>query len=146
VAERRDIERLSSEIEELFSELWQVPRFARMRQGFRPQVDCYRSDDPPGFTVVLELAGVDPADVTVEAVGGSLVVSGERRRERAAGRHYEVMELEYGPFRRQIPLPGDIDVAQARATYERGLLTIVLPAAPQPTQPAAVTIEVTLRP
>jgi HSP20 family protein len=146
VAERRDIERLSSEIEELFSELWQVPRFARMRQGFRPQVDCYRSDEPPGFTVVLELPGVDPADVTVEAVGGSLVVSGERRRERAAGRHYEVMELDYGPFRRQIPLPGDIDVAQARATYERGLLTIVLPAAPQPTRPESVTIEVTLRP
>ena len=82
VAEGRDIDRLSSEIEELFSELWQVPRFARMRQGFRPQVDCYRTDDPPEFTIVIELAGIDPADVVVEAAGGSLVVTGERRRER----------------------------------------------------------------
>lgn len=146
MADPRDIDRLSSEIEELFSELWQVPRFARTRQGFRPQVDCYRSDDPPEFTIVLELPGIEPADVEVVAGGGTLVVTGQRRREPAAGRHYEVMELDYGQFRRQLSLPADIDAAGARATYERGLLTIVMPVTPRRSRPQPVSIEVTLVP
>ena len=43
---RTDIDRLHEEIQELIDELWQVPRFAGGRRGFRPQVDCVRSDDP----------------------------------------------------------------------------------------------------
>jgi hypothetical protein len=31
---RRDIDRLQGEIEELFADLWQVPRFAGLRHGF----------------------------------------------------------------------------------------------------------------
>ena len=42
------------------------------------------------------------------------------------------MEIDYGPFRRQIALGADVDVAQAHATYERGMLTIVLPLAQRP--------------
>ena len=145
VAERRDIDRLSSEIEELFSELWQVPRFARMRQGFRPQVDCYRTDDPPSLTVVVELAGVAPEDIEIAASPGSLVVSGERRRDRTPGRHYEQMELEHGPFQRQIALADDLDIAAARATYDNGLLTVVLPVVARPPRSQKVAIEVTTR-
>ena len=33
-----DIDRLHEEIQELIDELWQVPRFAGGRRGFRPQV------------------------------------------------------------------------------------------------------------
>jgi HSP20 family protein len=146
VADRRDIDRLSSEIEELFSELWQVPRFARTREGFRPQVDCFRTDDPAELTVVVELAGVDPADVEVVAAPGSLVVTGERRRPSVPGRHYEQMELDHGPFRRHVALTADADIAAAHASYDQGLLTIVFPLAPRPPRPQKVAIEVTSRP
>jgi len=43
---RRDIDRLQEEIEELFADLWQVPRFSGLRHGFRPNVDCFHTDDP----------------------------------------------------------------------------------------------------
>ena len=56
---RRDVERLQ-EIEELFADLWQVPRFAGLRHGFRPAVDCFVTDDPHQLNVVVELAGIDP--------------------------------------------------------------------------------------
>src|SRR6185312_16542445 len=36
-------ESLHAEIEELFAELWQVPRFAGLRRGFRPNVDSYHT-------------------------------------------------------------------------------------------------------
>ena len=48
---------LQAEIEELFSELWHVPRFAGLRRGFRPNVDSYRTDDPPELTVSSRCPG-----------------------------------------------------------------------------------------
>jgi HSP20 family protein len=142
VAERKDIDRLQDEIEELFSELWQVPRFARQRQGFRPQVDCYRTADPPELTVVIELPGVDPADVQISAMPRSLVVSGVRRRPRDPPRVYQQMEIDYGTFQRKIVLAEDIDTKRARASYKDGLLKVVLPIASRPPRLVKVTVEV----
>src|SRR6185437_14253946 len=51
------LDRLQSEVQELIDELWQVPRFSGLRRGFRPQVDVIRTDDPPEYRVVVELAG-----------------------------------------------------------------------------------------
>jgi len=56
---RRDVDKLQEEIEELFADLWQVPRFSGIRHGFRPNVDCFHTDDPHALTVVVELPGVD---------------------------------------------------------------------------------------
>jgi HSP20 family molecular chaperone IbpA len=58
---RRDIDKLHDEIEELFADLWQVPRFVGGRRGFRPNIDSFHTDEPHALTVVVELPGVDPA-------------------------------------------------------------------------------------
>jgi HSP20 family protein len=126
--ERKDIDRLKSEMEELFADLCQVPRLAARRSGFRPAVDAYRTDDPPAVNVVVELAGVDPATVELSLEEGVLLVRGERRRERER-RLYQHIELDYGPFERRIALAETVDADAAEATYERGLLTIRLPVA-----------------
>ena len=140
---RRDIGRLQAEIEELFSDLWQVPRFTGARHGFRPAVDCYRTNDPPALTLVIELAGVDPAGVEVVAVDRAVVVSGVRRRPDAVqGQVYQQIEIEYGRFQRHIPLPVDVDTSAAKATYEQGLLTVVLPIAEKPAGPVQVPVDV----
>ena len=61
---RRDIDRLQGgEIEELFADLWQVPRFSGIRRGFRPPVDCFFTEDPPQLVVVVELAGIEPDSI-----------------------------------------------------------------------------------
>jgi HSP20 family protein len=133
---RRDPSRLRNEIDELFADLWQVRGFAGARSGFRPQVDCFRTEDPPRITVVVELAGVDPEAVQVVATGRTLVISGERRRPPGHGRVYQQIEIDDGPFRREIVLGEDVDTAAATASYAQGLLTIQLPvAAPRPAQP-----------
>jgi HSP20 family protein len=140
---RRDIDRLQGEIQELFADLWQVPRFSGLRSGFRPQVDCYRTNDPAEVVVVVELPGVDPDDVQAVIADGTLTVAGNRSRPKCEGLVYQQMELEYGPFQRRIPLPDGVDVASARATYDRGMLRIVLPIAQRPAPGARVAIEVT---
>ena len=130
------------EIEELFAELWQVPRFTGSRHGFRPNVDCFHTDDPHVLTVVVELPGVEPASIRVVAGERALVIAGERRRPHVAGRIYQQMEIEYGTFQRQIRLAEDVDPERATASFEHGVLTIVLPVVAQAPQRGHVTIEV----
>ena len=133
--------KLQNEIQELFSDLWQVPRFSGLRAGFRPHVDCYRTED--ALTVLVELPGVDPEKIDLVVAEGTLYLSGERSRPRGEGQVYQQMELDYGPFRRQVALAVDVDVAQATADYEHGMLTIVLPIAKRPAAGERVAIEVT---
>jgi HSP20 family protein len=139
---RRDIDRLQGEIEELFADLWQVPRFSGLRHGFRPAVDCFSTDDPRRLTIVVELAGVDPESVAVVVEERALTISGDRRRPRVEGQVYQQMEIEYGAFQRTITLGEDVDVGAATAGYDRGLLTIVLPIAERPPRAAPVPITV----
>jgi HSP20 family protein len=139
---RRHIGDLQGEIQELFAELWQVPRFSGMRSGFLPQCDCYRTDDPPALHVVVELPGVDPSSVQVVAAGRALVVAGKRDRPRVPGARYQQMEIEYGVFQRQIDLGVDVDAGRASATYQAGMLRIELPLAPSTPARRRVRVEV----
>ncbi len=132
-------------MEELFNDLWQVPRFARGQGGFRPQIDCYRTERPAAFHVIVELAGVDPAKIQVFADEGTLIVSGERRRPRCTGRVYQQMEIGYGRFTRQVVLAADVDLEASKATYKRGVLTIVLPLAKRPASAERIEIPVSIR-
>jgi HSP20 family protein len=135
-------DRLHEEIEELFAELWQVPRFAGMRHGFRPNVDCFHTDDPHALTVVMEVPGVDPETLKVVAADRMLVVAGERKRPHVPARVYQQMEIDYGPFRRQIRLAEDVDPSRATARYEHGILTVELPVVEQPAPTGRISIEV----
>ena len=123
----------SEQLEELFSELWQLPGLVT-RRGYRPQVDCYRSDDPTAVTVVVDLPGIEPDDVEITVTERTVSIVGERRRPKPGTRvSYRQMELEYGPFQRRVSLAEDVDPDRAEAHYERGQLTIVMPLARKPT-------------
>lgn len=139
---RRDIDRLQGEIEDLFADLWQVPRFTGMRRGFRPAVDCFHTSEPHELTVIVELPGVDPESVQVAVDERSLTIAGKRPRPRVEGQVYQQIEIEYGPFQRVVHLAENVDVAAASASYERGLLTIKMPIAerPEPREPVTIVV------
>jgi HSP20 family protein len=143
VTGRKDIDRLRTELEVLFNDVWRAPRFAA-RRHFRPAVDCFRTGDPAEFVVLVELPGVDPETVNVIAADDVLLITGERRRPRAGngGQVYQQMEIDYGPFERQVALPEDIETENGSASYEHGLLRIVFPIAPRPAASGRVPIEV----
>jgi HSP20 family protein len=142
MARRRDIDRLT-ELEELFADLWQVPRFAAgLRRGYRPQIDVVRCEDPPAIKIVVEIAGADPDRIQVVLDGRRLLITGERARPRGEGEVWYRSEIEYGPFERQLELAEDVDAEETRATYDRGLLRIMLPIAVRTPKAAAVPIEV----
>jgi HSP20 family protein len=125
----RDIDRLQSEIEELFADLWQEPRFSGLRHGFRPAVDCFHTEDPHQLVIVVELAGVDPESIEITVAERMLTLSGQRSRPRVEGQVYQQAEIEYGRFERRIPLEEEVSTASASALYEAGMLRIMLPVA-----------------
>ena len=125
MTQRKSIDRLTSEMEELFADLWHH-RLAPQRLGFRPRVDVYRSESPTVLHVVAELPGIDPSQVDLAINDGVLVISGRRQRP-AEGRRYQHIEIDYGPFERRIALGDGFDADAAEASYENGLLTISLP-------------------
>jgi HSP20 family protein len=144
----RDVDKLHDEFEALFADLWQVPRFSGLRPGFRPNVDSYHHDDPHQLTVVIELPGVDPDSIDIVVGERALAVSGDRPRPKVGGGVYQQMEIEYGPFRRLVRLPEDVDPEQARAEFDRGMVTVTLPIAEQAPAPGSggrFTIEVVRR-
>lgn len=145
MAPRRDIERFQAELDELFEDLWRGPRFAGHRSGFRPHVDIFVTEDPAELTIVAELAGVDPEEVGLVVAGDKLVISGRRGRVGPDPEHtvsWYQAEIARGHFERRVRLPANADAAAARASYARGLLTIVLPLAPRHVAEGPVAIHV----
>jgi len=131
MSKRREI--VPEQIEELFAELWRLPAFTARRGGYRPAVDCFRTDDPPAVIVLVDLSGIDPEDVEITVAERTVSITGIRRRPRREGRvSYRQMEIEYGAFCRRISLAEDVDPDGADAHYDRGQLRIVMPLARKP--------------
>ena len=100
--------------------------------SWSPNTDvCASADD---LIVKLELAGVSKDSVRIHLEDESLLVEGVRRDpyggESTAGYKFMQMELEYGAFKRVIPLPFHVDGDRARAQFDNGILRIQLPRAP----------------
>ena len=129
-------------MDDLFNDLWQLPRSIVSRGGFRPAVDLYRREDPAALVAVVELAGVDPGDVEIAVADGQLLIAGHRRR-RVESQRVVQLEIEHGAFRRQVALPEDVDASAATAQFDRGLLAITLPIARRAVLRRSVAITMT---
>lgn len=94
-----------------------------------PNADMY--EGPDGLVIKVELAGVQMKDIRVDLNADGVVIHGIRRDpysgETAAGYRFRQMEIEYGAFRRELPLPHPVDGRRARAQFVNGVLEINLP-------------------
>jgi HSP20 family protein len=136
-----NFERMRREIDELFGDVWSRAGLSpRQRVGFRPRVDVYYCGEPSKAIVKADLSGVDVEGLTLEVRGRVLIISGERRPRDTEGRVYQQIEIEVGPFVREIQLGTDVDAEGARATYEEGILRVELPLADTTDEPRQVPI------
>jgi HSP20 family protein len=93
-----------------------------------PSVEVFERDN--NLVVRAELPGLDKDDVKVELTDDGLVIEGERRREseeRLEGGYRS--EIEYGRFHRLIPLPEGVNIDQAQARMNNGVLEVMIPIA-----------------
>ena len=90
-----------------------------------PKLDLSETED--AFFAVLEVPGVTPKGINVSIRGGTLVVTGEkpREKERAKERFHRI-ERAWGTFARMIPLSSPVEAEEARAVFTEGILTVTL--------------------
>lgn len=84
--------------------------------------------------VATPVPGMEPANIHIEVDGHRLVISCELRgpgQDRT--KHYVLREWSVGPYHRIVTLPRNGDVARTNATYDNGVLVIILPVNDIPT-------------
>ena len=124
---------LHREIDRVFSEFmtdWplagSISLMDRRLGRFVPDVDITESDKE--FRVTAELPGMDEKDLNVSFVEGLLTIKGEKGEdhEEQRGDSYR-SERRFGAFERTIPLPSGVNPDKAKASFNKGVLSITLP-------------------
>ena len=128
----RDMDGLHKEMDRLFNDFWKdAGRPGLMTHGFTrgeimPQVD--ETEDDKAFHVRVELPGMGKDDVDITLNDGRLTIRGEKKREEEdKGKDFYRSERSFGVFRRVLPIPGDVDEKRIEASFEKGVLNILLP-------------------
>jgi HSP20 family protein len=118
---------LRGELDRLFdSSFSPVFRAPGSSNRWTPALDVYQDKDQ--FTVVAELPGLKKEDIELSLHDGVLTISGERKQEKKAEEGYK-NERFFGRFQRTVSLPSSVDGNKVKATYQDGILKIVLPKA-----------------
>ncbi len=98
------------------------------RAGWNPPIDVVETNET--LAVSLEAAGMKKEDFDISLEGDVLTVTGERKSETESGRGESFRkERFFGRFSRSITLPSAVKADGVTATYEDGVLRIVLPKA-----------------
>jgi HSP20 family protein len=92
-------------------------------------MDAYRRGDR--FFIHLDLPGVDADSIELTTEQNVLTVRAERRFEPEENDEILVNERPQGTFTRQLFLSEALDSDNIEATYEQGVLTLVIPVAEQ---------------
>jgi len=99
----------------------------RMFEARFPVLDVEDAGD--AIKVTAELPGIEPKDVKVELHGDVLTIRGEKKEEheeRDEKRRFYFRERVFGSFSRAVQLPEEVDPESVEATFEHGLLTVML--------------------
>ena len=110
--------------------LTQVQLWQRAPQAWQPPINAFRCETC--VRICVDLAGVEKSNIDLQVEPRRVVVRGMRRPPEpgeSQGRALQVLalEIDYGPFEREVQLPSEVDVERTHAEQENGLLWISLP-------------------
>jgi HSP20 family protein len=95
-----------------------------------PSIDVSETDEEVRITA--DLPGMDEKDVQVVLENDILTLKGEKKQEQEEKkRNYHVIERSYGEFQRVISLPASVDKEKIKATFKKGVLSVILPKTPE---------------
>ena len=138
---QRELEEMGRRFEDIFGRpflpgIWRL--FPSEEMVWAPAIEVLEKEDK--FLVKAELPGVKEEDVNVSVSGGTLTIEGEKKAESEVNKKgYYYCETSYGSFSRSITIPSTVDASKIEANYDKGVLEIILPKAPE-VKPKKITV------
>jgi HSP20 family protein len=127
--------RFGEEMDRMFGDFgfgrdWLAPVLDRAnlpRGLWSPQVEMFERDNQ--LMLRADLPGLTKDDVDVEFSNDGITIEGERKNEHEEkGEGYFRSERSYGRFFRRVPVPEGVDIDNAKASFDNGVLEITMPA------------------
>ncbi|NJL55556.1 Hsp20/alpha crystallin family protein [bacterium] len=117
---------MQNAFDRMFEDNWRS--FAEMG-GSALSLDIDEADDH--YVVTTELPGIKAENINIRVHDGMLTIDAEmpERTTEHEGKRALVRERRYGRFSRTIRLPQPVNIEQAEAQYQDGVLTLNLPKA-----------------
>lgn len=114
-----------------FGTVWNRGEPERGRAAFPMPLDIYSTNDE--IVLLAAVPGMQPEDLDLTIQKNTVTISGELRTPVEEGNGADltwyVRELAEGTYRRSLTLPFLVDADKAEATFEHGILKVVLPKA-----------------
>jgi HSP20 family protein len=128
----QDLLAIQDEMNQLFGQVMgQGGRAKAGEAGTRawaPALDIAERND--AYVVTVEVPGIKPEELNITLENGVLTISGERRFEaETKEQQFHRIERRYGAFRRSVTLPDRVKADAVEASFEDGLLQVVVPKA-----------------
>ncbi len=126
----RELARIEQELNKVFNEIVPTPKSGEIAEitSWNPKVDIYEKDNK--LVVEAEIPGAKKEDVEVKIKDNAVIIKGQvKREEEEKDKTYYRTERFYGVFERVIPLPVEVKVEEAKASFEDGILKIEIPKA-----------------
>jgi HSP20 family protein len=94
--------------------------------AWAPALDISERKD--AYLVTVELPGVEADDLEITMEDGLLTIQGERHfAHDSSEQQFHRVERRYGAFRRSITLPAQVLAEQIEASFDNGVLQILVP-------------------
>lgn len=95
------------------------------------------------FQIEIAAPGFEKADFKINLENDVLTIASEKKVESAKeNEHYTRKEFQYSTFSRSWNLPESVDVSSINASYDKGILSVVLPKKQESTKQTNKVIEI----
>jgi HSP20 family protein len=123
----RELSNLRREMEDLWGGLAGEEReFLPMKGEWMPALDVSETKD--SLIIKAEVPGMEPKDIDISLSGDLLTIKGEKKQKTEEKKEsFHRIETRYGAFSRTIRVPVSVNSDKIEASYDKGVLKIVLP-------------------
>ena len=116
-----------------------VPAEQKQQELWNPKTDLKETETE--YQVIAELPGVKKEDVSIDlSPEGRLTIRGKKENEKEEKNDkWHRVERSFGSFTRSFSIPKGVDPAKISASYDNGVLKLVVPKTPEQ-QPLKIDI------
>lgn len=118
----REIEELTQRMNHAFE---QNQASGQAHTRLAPPIDIHENEQ--GLELSIDLPGIDPNSLQLEAENQTLTVQAERKYERKEGRTAHRVERAYGTFSRTFSVPAKYNLTKVEADFDHGTLSLYIP-------------------